>query len=177
MTPSIVTSTSASFGIALIVVSEPKSAMRSTPRHGQPARRSGRREAAADVARLLLAWDRRIGSGSFGLTLLRLFTSSVRIIFFYNIGHSRHFGHIPLRSCASVPSFRTAKACYWSRQTLVFVGCCTNNGQTIAAQRTQRCANRRHHALNHDLLSGNVHLRVATMHPYLLSLIHISEPT
>ena len=24
-----------------------------------------------------------------------------------------------------------------------------------------------HHALNHDLLSGNVHLRVATMHPYL----------
>src|SRR5450756_1914348 len=31
MTPSIVTSTSASFGIALVVVSEPKSAMRRTP--------------------------------------------------------------------------------------------------------------------------------------------------
>jgi hypothetical protein len=70
MALSIVTSTSASFGIALVVVSEPTSAMRSTDSCGQPARRTGRREAAAGAARLLRAWDRGIDCGALGLMLL-----------------------------------------------------------------------------------------------------------
>src|SRR5450759_2617080 len=45
----------------------------------------------------------------------------------------RQFAMANERSGSSRPS--------WSRPTLVLVRCCSNSGQTIAAQRTQRCAN------------------------------------